>query len=582
MERADKKGGIMDSGILKTKKISDLTGEFCVPAYQRGYRWEEEVIRLIEDVIAFKDEKSKYCLQPIVVKNLGDDRYELIDGQQRLTTIFLIFKVLKKYLPFASIDFTIDYAVRERSAAFLRDVSEDSAEDNADFYYIKSAYILLKKWFESRKESQLTAINLYKILLEKVELIWYEVGQEADGNKLFRRLNIGKIPLTNAELVKAMFLSRSRQTALHYGQQDVITRQEEIALQWDNIEKELSDDAFWYFLTNDQMKYQTRIDLILDIIAKKDVRRKKDIYETFFYFDKLKDEKPLLSIWKEILHTFLLLQDWYLDREFYHKIGYLIAAGYSLNNIYYALAYGKKKSEFLRSLDSEIKNTLWNGNYGELTYESKTDCKRITTLLLLFNVESVRLQGESGERFPFDKYKNGKWSLEHIHAQQSQGLNDREKQKEWLRLHRDSVRRVGAVRNVPDLDDVLAKTDKYSEETYKLDNQSFEELRDRIEEILSENSLVRPIHSISNLTLLEKNENSVLNNSTFDVKRNKIIEMDKNGEFIPHCTKMVFLKYYTKSEDSQLYFWGKADRESYLKAINDTLNGYIQPIKEGE
>ena len=172
----------MDSGILKTKKISDLTGEFCVPAYQRGYRWEEEVIRLIEDVIAFKDEKSKYCLQPIVVKNLGDDRYELIDGQQRLTTIFLIFKVLKKYLPFASIDFTIDYAVRERSAAFLRDVSEDSAEDNADFYYIKSAYIFLKKLFESRKESQLTAINLYKILLEKVELIWYEVGQEADGN----------------------------------------------------------------------------------------------------------------------------------------------------------------------------------------------------------------------------------------------------------------------------------------------------------------------------------------------------------------------------------------------------------------
>ena len=75
--------------------------------------------------------------------------------------------------------------------------------------------------------------------------------------------NIGKIPLTSAELVKAMFLSRENRDMDKH-------RQDEIALQWDNIEKDLHNESFWYFLTNNlATKYQTRIDLILDLISGK-------------------------------------------------------------------------------------------------------------------------------------------------------------------------------------------------------------------------------------------------------------------------------------------------------------------------
>ena len=75
---------------LEPKLVGKIEGDFYIPAYQRGYRWNEEVKRLLEDIEEIEESKN-YSLQPIVVKNIGEKKYELIDGQQRLTTIFFIF-----------------------------------------------------------------------------------------------------------------------------------------------------------------------------------------------------------------------------------------------------------------------------------------------------------------------------------------------------------------------------------------------------------------------------------------------------------------------------------------------------------
>jgi hypothetical protein len=83
------------------------------------------------------------------------------------------------------------------------------------------------------------------------------------------------------------------------------------------------------------------------------------------------------------------------------------------------------------------------------------------------------------------------------------------------------------------------------------------------------------LHSISNLALLNVEDNAALSNSTFDVKRNRIIEMDKEGQYIPFCTRMVFLKYYTPSALNQLHFWGQADRIAYVDSINEVLRNYL-------
>ena len=88
----------MDSIKLEPKLIGDIEGEFHIPAYQRGYRWKEEVDMLLNDIKGI-NEGENYSLQPIVIKKKAEKEYELIDGQQRLTTIFLIYRYIKFFLP---------------------------------------------------------------------------------------------------------------------------------------------------------------------------------------------------------------------------------------------------------------------------------------------------------------------------------------------------------------------------------------------------------------------------------------------------------------------------------------------------
>lgn len=233
--------------VLETKKITDISGEFIVPSYQRGYRWKEEVTRLLEDIMEIKEQDNykdySYCLQPVVVKNLGNNRFELIDGQQRLTTIFLIYKVVAEYLNGLNPNFSLHYETRTRSQEFLENIKTKEAEkeDNIDFFFMWNAYESIQNWIKSKNNPANVAINIYNLLSEKIQIIWYEVDENVDSNLLFQRLNIGKIPLTSAELVKAIFLSENSKNK----------RKEEIAYQWDSIEKELHDKAFWGFLSND-------------------------------------------------------------------------------------------------------------------------------------------------------------------------------------------------------------------------------------------------------------------------------------------------------------------------------------------
>ena len=559
--------------LLETKLVSDIKGTFYVPSYQRGYRWgEDEVLRLLNDV--YSNGKKNYCLQPVVVRKNADS-YELIDGQQRLTTIYLIYRYMKNVNPFFSEPaFNLIYETRDNSAKFLQTIDLSRREENIDFWFIANAYETIKKWFE--EDMQIRVLHVFEYFKEDVKIIWYEVGEKEDAISLFTRLNIGKIPLTSAELVKAMFLSSDGKSKMDR------EKQEEISLQWDNMEKELHDDSLWYFLTNrTNARYQTRIDLILDLISEKPADNREKYY-TFFKIDELGKTMSLDELWRKIQQTFLVLKDWYENHELYHKIGYLIASEKQTLQSIFKISAGKTKQGFRAVLDSYIRESIAiQGNYEDLSYEKPLDYKRISTLLLLFNVESVRLNGEHTQWFPFDRFKfdeKGKvaWSLEHIHAQQSEGLRTQEMWKEWLGLHIPSIRTVAN-------DNELIAAMQAAIEKPKLERAEFDDLQQKVVGLLSVQGNAEYMHSISNLALLRSDDNAALNNSTFDVKRNLIVEMDKEGQYIPFCTKMVFLKYYTPSEENQLHFWGQADRIAYIKAMNKVLALYLsEPISMTE
>ena len=556
---------------LETKLVGDIKGDFFVPDFQRGYRWgNSEVETFLNDINEFggiKTENENYCLQPIVVRNL-EDRYELIDGQQRLTTIYLIYVYINKVSNgfMSEPRFSLSYETRNESANFLKNPNEAAKDDNIDFFFLYNAYKTIENWFSTKEKQQTTLTNINKYFDECVKIIWYEVPDSENSNDLFKRLNIGKIPLTSSELVKALFLKEENEYSI---------RQEELSLEWDNMEKELYNEEFWGFLTNAEAdSYPTRIDLILDLISRKQ-DSDKETYRTFFYFDnELKTDKTLENIWDEIQHNFLTLKEWFYDHEFYHKIGYLIASNSkSLIEILNDYA-DKSKTEFRQYLDECIKSSIsFRKNYNELGYNH--DYRDIKKFLLLFNVESVRQIDDKKRRFPFGRHKRENWSLEHIHAQHSQGLQTNEKIKEWLKVHIKSLQSIGEQNALVAEMENLIKSIEENPKTKNVKAQ-FEPIQQKVVTVLSpQNEDSEYIDLLSNMALLSSGQNSAVSNYTFDAKRNLILDMDKNGAYIPFCTKMVFLKYYS-AEDTNLHFWGKNDRDAYIKAIKNVLTEYLR------
>lgn len=565
---------------FETKGVLEIKGNFFVPDYQRGYRWgENEVKQLLGDI--YENGLKSYYLQPIVVKPIKGEDFELIDGQQRLTTLYLLLNYLEKSFSGeskTSRKYEITYETRKETHSYLTDLDPNKKEDNIDFFFIYNAYRTIKEWF---KDDRSTINKFYFYLTEYVKIIWYEPEDNVSGVELFTRLNIGRIPLTNSELVRALFLSRNSDLTQ--------AEQLEIAAEWDSIEKELHQPSFWAFLTNYQPEdYPNRIDLLFDLMAG---GKSRDKYATFFYFNnKIKEKEKKQDLWKDIVAYFARLKEWYGNREVFHKVGFLVSVGNkdkALINLLNSTA-GKKKDEVSVYLDSEIKKEIKEVILGELTYQSKNTHQ----VLLLFNVLSVMNVKDESLRFPFDKYKNNAWSLEHIHAQNAEILNTTEKQKEWLSIHKEVLQSMVERENLENaikekgqqkstieaqikkLRDLLNAIEKMEQQNSIVKAQ-FDELQKQIFSQLSNETGGDYLDSLANMALLNVGNNAALNNSVFEVKRRKIIEMDKAGAYIPYCTRMVFFKYYTPTP-SNLHSWGADDREAYIKAIGETLKPYLK------
>ena len=286
---------------------------------------------------------------------------------------------------------------------------------------------------------------------------------------------------------------------------------------------------------------------------------------------KFMDKK--IDLWKKVVENYQRLKEWFNDHELYHKIGYLIAVGQKTLGELINDSSKMTKTGFRKSLDELIAKSIDFGkDYQDLKYGN--DDGNINKILLLFNVESARKNGDKTMRFPFwlHKTQKGGWSLEHIHAQNSEGLKTRQQWNEWLDLHVQSLRNINAEKNSELANEIESRNrEGFSGDTF---NSWF----DKTIAAFGMESNLDYIDLLGNMALLGKFDNSALNNSTFDVKRDKIIEMDKQGSYIPVCTRRVFLKYYTPSEKNQLHFWGEDDRKAYLKAMNETLKPYLSII----
>ena len=327
-------------------------------------------------------------------------------------------------------------------------------------------------------------------------------------------MNLGKIPLTNSELIKAVLLNKNNFSDLK--NEELQKRQLEISISWNRIEQGLQNDSFWYFL-NDSDDFGTRIDLLFRLRAMEMDTEQTETKTKYFPFlvlsNKIQNanekDQAVKDIWDGIEMLYSEFQEWYQDVNKYHLIGYLISSGIGIEEIF-GLTRNKRKSEARQALIKRVENFI--GRYDQqslidTSYENYTDKSRIRNILLLFNIITLIQKSEQQYRFPFDIYKKERWDIEHIHAT--------------------------------------------ADETDEPDN------------------------TLGNLTLLDAQTNRSYKDAPYQEKRQIILDREKSGLFVPLCTKNIFLKAYsTKLDDMKL--WNESDKQAYVEAMGDTLSSFFK------
>ena len=574
---------------IKLKSVNELLGmKFFIPSYQRGYRWTNlQIENLLNDIFEFCKgvDGEFYCLQPLVVKEQRKDllaeikqansideiekllkgEWTVIDGQQRLTTIYLILKALGyEKSPF------LEY---ERTS-YIEDCdkSDEVKNDNIELYHLTNAKHFIDRWIhlEKRTDEEKKWINPKNVkidtkvfhdkILEQTKFIFYNVGDvsEEQEHDIFNNLNSGKIALTNAELIKALFLNK-------VGKEDIAHREVEqrlLADEFDQIERTLRQDDFWYFLAGNTAKPSSCVNLLFDLMLESSVQNGKyrtdEPFRTFFYFNDLingneseDSYKESKIIWEKVRKVFHIMEGWFNDSVMYNLIGYHRAAngGKTLCEIYKKFCEKKSKKEFKKWLVDECKNHIdYPDGFMQLRYDENKD--KVFNLLLLFNIATLNERPQEAVKFSFANLHKYKWDVEHISPQNPKNDDDLKK----------------AVEKFKDNEYLKILIDAFNKE--EKDTKIIEE--ERAKYFAAGDDLM----GIQNLTLLTAHDNRGIGNKFFFEKRQKLQEYYQQGSFIPACSMNVFMKFYSEKPE-QMAFWDKDDRDSYKNKLEQTIKNFF-------
>lgn len=607
---------------------------FLIPSYQRGYRWtEQEVVDLLDDVLEFhnRGQKGIYCIQPLVVGTTTESSqtgcWDVIDGQQRLTTIYIILKYLGVQL------YTISYQTRKGSREFLESLGEQSTmnDSNIDFFYMSGAYKCVESWFEGGK-CTISREKFLELLLEKVCFIWYQTA-EKDNIEIFTRLNIGKISLTNSELIKALFLNKGNfdRVANH---EQLTLHQTKIAVEWEQMERELQCDEFWAFFNKGSYRPDTRIDFIFELICALDGKyfAERHSYATFRHFYRLFKwdcnidlMQVVTATWQRIVSLFNILQEWYNSAECYHYIGFLVESDVERNSVACVAEYiklwqseGMDKAKFVDELCCKIATLLKSRKCDNLDRQYTIQNKReAMPLLLLHNVESVVAQireqqiSQIGQqslfyRFPFHLYKSqteyGGWDVEHIASSVANDLSSNADKIEYLVATLIYLECECEGRYAELTASVKGALQQLRTEPKGFRGEDFEAVRTQVAEQLGvkeisegqddAGNIVDKKNMVWNYALLDSATNRGYGNAPFPAKRRIIIgkeqgvtyniEYTEQGgfkldtkvcltPFVPPATRNVFLKYYTVGA-AAVAAWTEQDAECYKKSMYRLLH----------
>lgn len=554
--------------------ITDLVGNhFLVPSYQRGYKWrKKDVEYLIRDFYEYEG-TNPYYMQPLVVAKDGDN-YILVDGQQRITTFYLIWKRLYQKQIVKSVPaFSIEYEKRENSTVYLEKSELINGIVTVDIRHFRDAEAIIDK-----EEEIVKSKRFLKNFFEVATFLWYELEDAKNGPKMFERLNGKRIALTDVELCKVLLLSA-----------DVSSKsvRSERAMAWQNMEYRLQDNSFYSFICKDYSEAHdtSRMSLIIDAICDNNSQaNNRAEYEEYPLYSNLKKKIAAgENVWRDIVTTFHRIEMWYDNLLYFNLIGFLIEANICTVS---SLLKDATYSDF----GDRLRNTIiaWAKNcksLRDLVYKDG-DTK---TALLLYNIMcdlnikpnpiSNRVEDKYGftSRFRFDLYRAEKYDKEHVHATNSEMIQSALEWLQWCRnilkysskekLKEISVEQLKKMRVVdnlsPDMsiEDAKERADKFAEIIRKTigGKDGFKSLFESVNYIMGEdNDLDLKQNSIGNMALLSAriNRDQAYAASPFAIKRAIIIERQQQGYFVPKGTERMFTKAFREHPD-EMYHWNK-------------------------
>lgn len=482
-----------------------------------------------------------------------------------MTTLNLIVHYIKEHFPGNEkyLEMHLHYQTRPESSKI-------------DFWHIKRAYACIHSWFLKKAEDDRIKDNTFQeVFLDKVKVIWYVIDRGEDPIKVFERNNIGKIPLADAELIKAFILKGDKRSDRNH-----LRRQLEIAREWDEIEQGLRNPNLWAFIFGNKPMPGVCIGQLFVVALGLEDEKKPKIYD--IVERKLEEKKDYLEgLWQRVKDLYSMIIDWYHNHKTYHYIGYLTQMGVKVQSICALISEDDTKAQFINKLRSKISE----GEIRKLHYSQEDGFYKLSkgekskelyggeevrSLLLLYNIELCLREG-STERFPFETLqaegeKHIMWDIEHIDSQTPREIKSKEEQNVWLKATREAL---GSK-----IDETLGESiEKYIAQ--KLNEQeNFEALREQLQDLAGEKE-DNYSQSIGNLALLDAGTNRSYGNSLFINKRAELQKREQQGQFIPQGTKIAFMKYFSGSRLA-LDKWSTEDKCAHEAYIYDLVKDYIK------
>lgn len=607
---------------------------FNIPEYQRGYKWTaDNVTQLLNDLRNFKkiSEYEFYCLQNITLTKsslFNEPCFNVIDGQQRLTTLFIILSYMQrnfvdKIIPKDSN--ILQYSIRSSTNDFLRTqilsgtIWDSEIEPNTastkDQYYIMEVAKAVKDWFCNNKHHPLESTILYdlKMIVNEVDN-----GEE---ETVFASLNGGKVDLDGADLVRAILITRAakqkypsivthkkiHQIANHdlnldininvLSQGKINEFRVKLGIELDKINLWWSEKSIRNYFeqllpnrisNNKSFKYtEYPIDLLYyafyEAHKERFIRGKDDIDLELRFFENGIDfnNKPgdeHLEFYNAIKEFHLTMVDWYNDTEIYNLIGYLLY-NYKGNIISFEMLWktwlqSNSKTEFKTKIKAIIRYQLAIAFSGD--FDDKLDAKK-STLNKVIKGESIpeiedRLitLRENILDISNEKWGNNPFTITFLPLLDILPFTfevGKKKKTEIIRINSNYLKRI----NQEDKEHIRSQKRNFDED--KMTDEDREALRE-------ENR--HGLNSIGNIVLLHESINRSYGNDKLIMKMVRIYSehiLDNEGSYIRPHTFNVFMSKMKNMEQNGIsnidFFWSDEDIKRTVKMIDQSLSEYL-------